>query len=254
MSGYRVDTIWDCEWVAIKEKMPTIYKIKIEEKAKTQHLHTRDALMGGRTEAFKSYLKCNEDEKIRYVDYVSLYPTVQALDDYAVGFPKYVDITPNDILNGSFIGVVKCDVKPLKDLYIPVLPDNSNGKLLFHLNDMYEKTWASVEFKLALEKGYEITNIHAAVAYKRFKGLMKDYVGTFIKMKIENSGVKIQEECDEVNDYHARLGFKFKIKPEDTANNPGLRQLAKICLNSLWGKFGQRCGKNEYDFSLTTIA
>ena len=248
MSGYRVDTIWDCEWVAIKEKLPTPYRIKIEADAKTQHLHTRDALMGGRTEAFKSYLKCNEDEKIRYVDYVSLYPTVNALDDYAVGFPKYVNITPDDVLNDSFIGLVKCDVKPPKDLYIPVLPDNSNGKLLFHLNDMYEKTWASVELKIALEKGYEITKIHSAVAYKRFKGLMKDYVGNFIQMKIENSGIKTQTECDEVNDYHARLGFNFEIKPEDTADNPGLRQVAKICLNSLWGKFGQRCGKNEYDF------
>jgi hypothetical protein len=179
MSGYRVDTIWDCEWAAIKEKQRTTptnqFWIKtIEEKAKTQHIHTRDALMGGRTEAFKSYLKCNEDEKINYVDYVSLYPTVNALDDYAVGFPKYVDITPKDILNDSFIGLVKCDVKPPKDLYIPVLPDNSDGKLLFHLNDMYEKTWASVELKVAWEKGYEITKIHSAVAYKRFKGLMKN--------------------------------------------------------------------------------
>ena len=30
--------------------------------------------------------------------------------------------------------------------------------------------------------------------------------------------------------------------------NPGLRQLAKICLNSLWGKFGQRSTLNNYDF------
>ena len=248
MSGYRVDTIWDCEWEAIKQKLPTGIRPAIEQQAKTQHLHTRDALMGGRTEAFKSYLKCDLNEKIRYVDYVSLYPTVNALDDYAVGFPKYVNITPNDILNDSFIGLVKCDVKPPKDLYLPVLPDNSDGKLLFHLNDMYEKTWASVELKVALEKGYEITKIHSAVAYKRFKGLMKDYVGNFIKMKIENSGIKTQPECDEINEYHTRLGFTFEIKPEDTADNPGLRQVAKICLNSLWGKFGQRCGKNEYDF------
>ena len=67
-------------------------------------------------------------------------------------------------------------------------------------------------------------------------------------MKIENSGVKNQQECDEVNAYHNRLGFDFEIKPENTINNPGLRQVAKICLNSLWGKFGQRCGMDEYEF------
>ena len=67
-------------------------------------------------------------------------------------------------------------------------------------------------------------------------------------MKLENSGVKNQAECDEVNAYHKRLGFTFEIKPEDTVKNPGLRQVAKICLNSLWGKFGQRCGMDDYSF------
>jgi hypothetical protein len=102
---------------------------------------------------------------------------VNALDDYAIGYKKHVDITPEDILNDKFIGIVKCDVNPPQDLHIPVLPDNSDGKLLFHLNDMYEKTWASPELKLALQKGYEITKIHSAVAYKRYNGLMKEYVG-----------------------------------------------------------------------------
>ena len=67
-------------------------------------------------------------------------------------------------------------------------------------------------------------------------------------MKLENSGIKNQAECDEVNAYHKRLGFTFEIKPEDTVKNPGLRQVAKICLNSLWGKFGQRCGMDDYSF------
>ena len=193
-------------------------------------------------------MKCSKHQKIFYVDVVSLYPTVNALDDYAVGFKKYVDITVDDILSDKFIGLVKCDVKPPKDLHIPVLPDSTDGKLLFHLNDMYEKTWSSVELKLALEKGYQITKIHSAVAYKRYNGLMREYVGNFIKMKIENSGVKPQKECDEVNEYHKRLGFDFVINPENTISNPGLRQVAKICLNSLWGKFGQRCGMDDYDF------
>ena len=103
----------------------------------------------------------------------SLYPTVNALGDYAVGFKQYVDITVGDILSDEFIGLVKCDVVPPKDLHVPVLPDNSDGKLLFHLNPMYEKTWSSVELKLALGKGYTITKIHSAIKYKRYNGLMK---------------------------------------------------------------------------------
>ena len=30
------------------------------------------------------------------------------------------------------------------------------------------------------------------------------------------------------------------LNPEDIKPNPGKRAVAKICLNSLWGKFGQR--------------
>ena len=82
---------------------------------------------------------------------------------------------------------------------------------------------------------------------------MREYVGNFIKMKIENSGVKTQKECDEVNAYHKRLGFDFVISPEKTVNNPGLRPVAKICLNSLWGKFGQRCAWMIMISSLITI-
>ena len=63
-------------------------------------------MFGGRTEAFKSHAKCSKHQKICYLDVVSLYPAVNALDDYAVGFRKYVDITVDDILNDKFIGLV----------------------------------------------------------------------------------------------------------------------------------------------------
>ena len=50
---------------------------------------------------------------------------------------------------------------------------------------------------------------------------MREYVGNLIKIKLENSGVKNQAECDEVNAYHKRLGFTFEIKPENTIKKPG---------------------------------
>ena len=93
-------------------------------------------------------------------------------------------------MSNKFIGLVKCDVEPPKDLFVPVLPDNSDGKLLFHLHPMKEKTWASVEPKLALEKGYTITKIHSAIAYKRHTGLMREYVGNFIKLKLKTLVLK----------------------------------------------------------------
>ncbi len=138
LAGYQVNSMWECEWNEIKEKLPN--KSEIEDLARKQNIKTRDALLGGRTEAFKSYIKCVSDrQKIFYFDVVSLYPTVNSLDDYAVGFRKYVNISVKDIINNKFIGLVKCDVQPPKDLYIPVLPDNSNGKLLFHLKPIADK-------------------------------------------------------------------------------------------------------------------
>jgi hypothetical protein len=61
-------------------------------------------------------------------------------------------------------------------------------------------------------------------------------------MKIENTQHYTPEECDKINDIHRQMGFKFVLKSEGTCENGGLRQVAKICLNSLWDKFGQRAG------------
>ena len=245
-AGYKVETMWECDWHKIKANLPN--KKWLEEVAKDSNINIRDALFGGRTEVFKRYFKCTKNQKIYYFDVVSLYPTVNALDSYAVGFKKYVSITVDDIKTGKFFGLAKVDVEPPTNLYVPVLPDNSNGKLLFHLNPMTMKTFTSVELKRALEKGYKITKIHAALEYKKIDGLMKRYVGHFLKMKIENNGVMTQKECDDINESHTKMGFDFTIKPENTRKNPGLKQLAKICLNSLWGKFGQRTNLPSYDY------
>jgi hypothetical protein len=40
----------------------------------------------------------------------------------------------------------------------------------------------------------------------------------------------------------------LKIKSENTKKNPGMKQVAKICLNSLWGKFGQRSTLDSYEY------
>ena len=49
---------------------------------------------------------------IIYFDVTSLYPTVNALDDYAVGFKKYVEITVDDIMSGELFGIAKVDITP----------------------------------------------------------------------------------------------------------------------------------------------
>ena len=117
---------------------------------------------------------------------VSLYPTVNALDSYAIGFRRPINVSKKQeliyrIASGDFFGIVNADITPPKDLYLPVLPDNSDGKLLFHLKPLAKKTYASVELKKALEKGYVIDKIYAAYEDDKMDGLMKQYVGSFLK-------------------------------------------------------------------------
>jgi hypothetical protein len=246
-NGYKLVHIWECEWNKIKNGLPD--KTDFETEAKQHNINIRDALFGGRTEGFKSYHKCSLEEMMFYFDIVSLYPTVNALDEYAVGFNRYVyNLKVDDIMTGKFFGLVKCDIEPPKDLYIPVLPDNIKGKLLFHLNNMYEKSITSIELQFALKLGYKITKIHSALEFKKMRGLMKDYVEFFLKIKIENNKHYTPEECDRINNSHKKLGFSFEIKSENTCKNPGMKQLAKLCLNSLWGKFGQRANLDSYEY------
>ena len=93
--------------------------------------------------SFKTHVKCAKGQKIFYYDVVSLYPTVNTLDSYAVGFKKHVITTVEDIRSGKFFGLAQVDVTPPKGLYMPVLADRRNGKLQFHLDEMKEKTWTS---------------------------------------------------------------------------------------------------------------
>ena len=62
-AGYKVETMWGCEWDQIKKGLPKARRANIEEQARKQNVRTRDALMGGRTEAFKSYSKCKNHQR-----------------------------------------------------------------------------------------------------------------------------------------------------------------------------------------------
>ena len=111
-----------------------------------------------------------------------MYPAADALDKYPVGFKQFYNPTIEELLDESLIGVVKCDVIPPKKLYVPVLHESKDGKLLFHLNPM-SGTWCSVDFK-ALEVCYLLSNIHAGFKYKVKTGLMKNVLNSFKQIRL----------------------------------------------------------------------
>ena len=70
--------------------------------------------------------------------------------------------------------------------------------------------------------------------------LFKEYVNTFLKIKQEASGYPKDCVTDEqkqayIDDYYEQEGIR--LNPEKINYNPGLRYLAKLLLNSLWGMY-----------------
>lgn len=85
--GIKVMEMWETDWNARKEALPGWMRKGLEKWWYLRSIRTRDALKDGRAEVFQMYKKCGKGEHIFYFDVISLYPTVNALGDYAVGYP-----------------------------------------------------------------------------------------------------------------------------------------------------------------------
>ena len=74
MPDYKLVEMWECMW----DKVSTSKKVPLQP---------RDALFGGRTNAVRLYHKCSPEEKIKYMDYTSLYPDVMKNGVFPIGHP-----------------------------------------------------------------------------------------------------------------------------------------------------------------------
>ena len=103
--------------------------------------------------------------------------------------------------------------------------------------------WTTAEIQKAIEKGYIIEKIYEVWHFQNSScDLFKGYIRKFLKIKLETS----KFTCSEVE--YREKARQFGIELGELKENPGLRFIAKICLNSLWGKFGQtpKVKKSEY--------
>ncbi len=178
-----------------------------------------------------------------------------------VGHPEIITENFQDV--SEHFGLVKCTVLPPRGLFHPVLPCHASGKLMFPLcrtcadttnqavcthTDVERAitgTWCHVELLKALEKGYEIKRMHEVWHFpEQSDELFKDYVDTFLKIKQEASGypkdcVTPEQKQTYVSEYLEHEGIK--LDPNKIVHNPGLRSLAKLMLNSFWGKLCDSC-------------
>ena len=259
--GYNLIEVYECELTKNTEFKKWI---KVNNVEIITSLNPRDAFFGGGTNVTKLKYEFKDNEKGRYVDFVSLYPTVQYFKTYPVGHPTKI-LNPISYDNKWF-GFVKCKIDPPRNLYHPVLPVRTmcgkSEKLLFPLcrtcaeqqqqtkcehteeERAITGTWCTNEINKAIEKGYRITKIYEVWHFEKTTDtLFRDYVKEFMRIKMENSKPPVVgENCTykSIDEFKRIVKERLDIDLGKIEFNAGMRQIAKLCLNSLWGKFGQR--------------
>ena len=234
----------------------------------------RDALFGGRTECWAAYFRLTEAEldagaEIRYIDFVSLYPHVLKSCRYPKGHPVvHRDLPDNMYVKGQFFGLVHCKILAPTDLMAPVLPYRTpDDKLLFGLcrtccnnyeartglclhseeERAFEGLWCTPEVDLAIDKGYRVIRGNAGLEYEDWdEDMFKDYINMFLKIKTQASKLGDGDMSEEdkkafADAYLAAEGVTLDISR--MSYNEGLRTIAKLLLNSLWGKLAENRNK-----------
>ncbi|MCW4344201.1 MAG: hypothetical protein N0E48_12745 [Candidatus Thiodiazotropha endolucinida] len=274
--GYTYVCIWECQFKKELESNPAM-KEYIQRLDFVEPLEPRDAFYGGRTESFKLYEESCPEKQLRYFDVTSLYPFINKTGKIPLGHPEI--ITENFDSLEKYEGLIKCKILPPKGLYIPVLPSKCNGKLMFslcrsccetyqqtecqHLDDerALMGTWVTDEVKEAISQGYKIMSIyeiwHFSIVSQydpksKSGGVFTDYVNTFLKVKQEASGWPdwcVDEDSKKayIKQYFDKEGILLSY--DKIEKNPGLRSIAKLMLNSFWGKFGQRSNLTQTTYT-----
>lgn len=271
--GYTVISIWECEF---KKQLKTDKDLEktLENHPLIQNLplQARHALIGGRAGNISLYRKVEGDEKIKYVDFCSLYPYICKYSKYPVGHPKiFVGVECQEVLGPNnnidkIEGLIKCRILPPNDLFHPVLPRKVHGKLMFALcrtccddlnqNDCSHSakkrefigTWVVDEVRQAVIHGYKIIQVleiwqcDVTVYDRKSKsgGLFVDYINTFLKMKQEATGWPAECIDDESKQAYIKeylLNEGITLDASKIEKNAGKRSLAKLMLNSFWGNY-----------------
>ena len=174
---------------------------------------TRNAFRGGRCECFQKGFF----EKSIKLDINSAYP-------YIMTVMKFPDLRSEFYVKGiraksylDRIGVINCSIQaPSEDkLKYAYLPIRFGGNVHFPFGRLLKGTWTTLELRKAIELGYVIKDIDYGVFYKEARNNpFRDYVLELYKGKKNSKDVK--------------------------------KQVYKLLLNSLYGKWGQKRDEKEH--------
>ena len=113
--GYAVEYIWESEFLSDPDAADFIKTCEV-----ISPLAPRDAFYGGRTNCAWLKWECKSSEKIRYVDFCSLYPKVNKYGKYPLGHPTIITKDFGDL--SIYYGLVNGRILLYSYLYLLVLP------------------------------------------------------------------------------------------------------------------------------------
>lgn len=256
----KIVVIWECEFKKLQNQPD--FSIFKKDYKHIGRLNPRDAFYGGRTNATKLFYECKPGERIRDLDFTSIYSACMRNQKFPTCHP--IILAGNDLKGKTditeYFGLIKCTVVAPRKLYHPVLPVKTD-KLCFplcvlccetqtrHCTHGWTKrefmgTWFSEELNLALEKGYRIIRLHEVHHFPETRtDLFNEYIEKWLKVKLESTGylkhLKSEEEKLQYIEY-IFVKEHIRLDPSKIIDNKGLRMIAKNMLNSLYGRFGQR--------------
>jgi hypothetical protein len=207
------------------------------------HAFVREGYFGGRTEWLIS-----EGHFLSYYDVNSSYPHAMTKAMPVGDAQSWGASEPPEQWKNTRIGFCRVTVRVPEDIVLPPLPvradgahfpQNSglDGKLLFPVG-VLKGVWEWDELQNAIENGCEILEWHESVWYKAGP-LLAEFVTELYKYRDKAHCFRCY--CKIGNDYHC-----------DKCNEPGyllgLDQWAKLMLNSLYGKTGQRPERTSFHY------
>jgi hypothetical protein len=141
--------------------------------------------------------------------------------------------------------LLQVDVTCPQDLELPVLPSRHHGRLMFDLLDKTAEFYTSFELAAALAVGYQVRRIYRCIVFgsrETSDTLFHDWVGEFFALKAMSSDYHDAAVLAATRQDLMSMGITAEqmSAPGAFTSRPAQRQVAKLKLNSLFGKFGER--------------
>lgn len=212
-------------------------------------VYARRALRGGRTDVRVFYRKYsmedvfNRKRYMKYVDVQSMYPYVMYAFDYPVGKPTllFEQQLAQPVDFSTYLGFASVDIEPPQAyVHHPVLVHCYNNKLCGTLKKWVNTAFTTTEIVDAIEQGWRVTRVYWMITYDgRSNALFREYIRKLISVKIHSSKPPRTANMDLLKQ-RWRDEFEIDVKPDECEFNAGKRSVAKLSVNSLWGKLAER--------------